>query len=84
MRPRSPLASLPPEQVPGVSIIRPLKGLDANLFENVESSFKQDYPKFEVLLAVAKEDDQAIPVVRQLLEKYPRVDATLVIGKSFS
>ncbi|GJJ11960.1 hypothetical protein Clacol_006198 [Clathrus columnatus] len=80
IRPRSPLASLPPEQVQGVSIIRPLKGLDANLFENIESSLKQDYPKFEVLLAVAKEDDQAVPVVRDLLEKYPGVDATLVIG----
>lgn len=67
--------------MPGVSIIRPLKGLDANLFENIESSFKQDYPKFEVLLAVAKENDQAVPVVKELLEKYPQVDATLIIGR---
>lgn len=81
IRPRSPLASLPPDQVPGVSIIRPLKGLDANLFENIESSFKQDYPKFEVLLAVAKENDQAVPVVKELLEKYPQIDATLIIGE---
>ncbi|KIJ30324.1 glycosyltransferase family 21 protein [Sphaerobolus stellatus SS14] len=79
-RPRSPLAVSSPEEVPGVSILRPLKGLDANLFENLESSFTQDYPKFEILLSVSNENDRAIPVVEELISKYPNVDATLIIG----
>ncbi|KAF8579467.1 glycosyltransferase family 21 protein [Ramaria rubella] len=80
-RPRSPLASSPPEQVPGVSIIRPLKGLDANLFENLESTFTQDYPKFEILLSVADEHDQALPVVKDLVARYPGIDASIIIGE---
>lgn len=80
VRPRSPLASSPPDQVPGVTIIRPLKGLDVNLFENLESTFTQDYPKFEILLAVADEDDAALPVIRDLVARYPDVDASIVIG----
>ncbi|KAI0048329.1 glycosyltransferase family 21 protein [Auriscalpium vulgare] len=80
-RPRSPLASASPSSVPGVSILRPLKGLDTNLYENLESSFKQEYPKFELLLSVADEYDQALSVVRELLVKYPGVNARVVIGE---
>ena len=82
MRPRSPLSSAPAERVPGVSILRPLKGLDANLFENLESTFTQEYPKsrFQILLSVAEENDQALPVVRSLLQKYPDVDAEVIVG----
>jgi ceramide glucosyltransferase len=74
--PPSPL----PSSAPGVSILRPLKGLDTNLFENLESSFKQDYPNFEILLSVADEDDEALPVVRDLISKYPNVNARVIIG----
>lgn len=80
LRPRSPLASASPDTVPGVSIIRPLKGLDANLYENLESTFTQEYPKFEIFLAVANEHDQALSVVRELIGKYPRVNAHIIIG----
>lgn len=80
VRPRSPLAASPPDDVPGVSIIRPLKGLDAELYANLESTFKQDYPKFEVLLAVADEDDPALPVIRDLVAQNPAIDASIVIG----
>jgi ceramide glucosyltransferase len=60
--------------------LRPLKGLDTNLYENLESTFKQDYPKYELLLAVADDQDQALPVVRELLAKYPRTNARVIIG----
>ncbi|KAI0347812.1 hypothetical protein BDW22DRAFT_1349875 [Trametopsis cervina] len=81
LRPRSPLASADPNTVPGVSIIRPLKGLDANLYENLESTFTQEYPKYEIFLAVASEHDQALSVVRDLVAKYPHVNAHVVIGE---
>ncbi|KAI0307682.1 glycosyltransferase family 21 protein [Multifurca ochricompacta] len=70
-----------PSSAPGVSILRPLKGLDANLSENLESSFKQDYPNFEILLSVADEHDKALPIVHGLLEKYPNVNARVIIGE---
>ena len=82
LRPRSPLASADPSKVPGVSILRPLKGLDTNLFENLESTFTQDYPNLEVLLCVADAEDQALSVVRSLIEKYPLVNARAVVGTS--
>lgn len=84
IRPRSPLASAPTSSVPGVSILRPLKGLDANLYENLESTFTQDYPKFELLLCVDNEHDQALTVVRDLLSKYPHVNARILVGALFA
>ena len=63
-----------------MSILRPLKGLDPNLYENLESTFLQEYPNYEIFLAVESEHDQALPVVRELMAKYPNVDAHVVIG----
>ncbi|KAG8219673.1 hypothetical protein J3R82DRAFT_628 [Butyriboletus roseoflavus] len=78
LRPRSPLATSP--NAPGVSILRPLKGLDTNLYENLESTFVQEYPNFEILLSVADEDDQALTVVRELMAQYPQVNAKIIVG----
>ncbi|KAI6153694.1 glycosyltransferase family 21 protein [Pisolithus tinctorius] len=78
-RPRSPLASS--SDAPGVSILRPLKGLDTNLYENIESTFIQEYPNFEILLSVADEHDQALVIVRDLIAKYPHVNARIIIGE---
>ena len=65
--------------MPGVSVLRPLKGLDTNLFENLESTFTQEYSNFEILLSVDDPNDQALDVVRDLLVKYPNVNARIVI-----
>ncbi|KAL4070801.1 glycosyltransferase family 21 protein [Scleroderma citrinum] len=78
-RPRSPLATS--SQAPGVSILRPLKGLDTNLYENLESTFTQEYPNFEIILSVAHHNDQALTVVRELIAKYPHVNARIIIGE---
>ncbi|CAG8697424.1 1360_t:CDS:2, partial [Ambispora leptoticha] len=69
------------KNAPGVTIIRPLKGVDCNLYNNLQSSFRQDYPVFEILLSVASEKDPAIKVVKELMERYPEVDARLIIAK---
>jgi ceramide glucosyltransferase len=83
LRPRSPLSSLNREAVPGVSILRPLKGLDTNLYENLESTFIQEYPNFEIILSVADENDQALPIIKELMQKYPDVDAKVIVGEDF-
>ncbi|KAI0079632.1 glycosyltransferase family 21 protein [Panus rudis PR-1116 ss-1] len=80
LRPRSPLATAPSSEVPGVSILRPLKGLDVNLYENLESTFRQEYPNYEIFLCVDNEHDQALSVVRDLMAKYPHVNAHIAVG----
>ncbi|KAG6900784.1 hypothetical protein C0995_003177 [Termitomyces sp. Mi166 len=79
VRPRSPLATS--ISAPGVSILRPLKGLDTNLYENLESTFQQEYQNFEIIFSVAEANDQALPIVRDLISKYPHIKTKVVIGE---
>ncbi|KAI0239495.1 Ceramide glucosyltransferase [Massospora cicadina] len=64
---------------PGVTILRPINGKDFQLESNLESSFLQDYPNFEILFCVASASDGGVDVVRRLIAKYPHVKARLVI-----
>lgn len=50
------------------------------MYENLEASFLQDYPKFEIIFSVAEEGDAAIPLVEELQKKYPKVESRLTIG----
>src|SRR5215467_16099515 len=50
-----------------ISILKPLAGLDLDLESNLRTFFEQDYPMFEILLAVRKGDDPAASVARKLI-----------------
>ncbi|XP_057675107.1 ceramide glucosyltransferase isoform X1 [Corythoichthys intestinalis] len=69
------------KQPAGVSLLKPLKGVDPNLVSNLETFFTMDYPKYEVLMCVQDADDPAVDVCKKLLAKYPNVDARLFVGK---
>ncbi|MCU0724918.1 MAG: ceramide glucosyltransferase [Planctomycetes bacterium] len=71
---------VPPEPLPRVSILKPLKGRDENLAGNLESAYRQDYPDFEVICAVRDEHDPAIAVVRAVASRHPGVRTRLVVS----
>ncbi|XP_060601487.1 ceramide glucosyltransferase-like isoform X1 [Ruditapes philippinarum] len=68
------------DNVPGVSIIKPLMGIDPLLEVNLESHFTLSYPKLEILCCVQDDQDPAINVVNKMKERYPKVDCKLFIG----
>lgn len=65
---------------PGISILKPLKGCDGGLRENLLSFFHLDYPQYEILFSVANPGDPAVPVVHELLAGHPNAKARLIIG----
>ncbi|PWO00767.1 hypothetical protein FA09DRAFT_327494 [Tilletiopsis washingtonensis] len=67
---------------PGVSILRPLAGLDHNLLGNLCAAFEQRYPRdsFEIILSVRDEHDQALAVARDVAARYPEVKSRIVVG----
>ena len=73
-------ASLSDEQLPFVSLLKPLHGLEPQLEENLESFFTQDYPQFEVLFAVDREDDEAATVARRVMERHPDRASQIVVN----
>jgi len=68
------------DHVPPVTILKPVKGMDSESFENFASFCRQDYPLFQIIFAAASADDPAIPVIQRLIEAYPTVDIDLVIS----
>jgi len=66
-------------ELPPVSILKPLKGIDDQLEQNLRSFFTLDYPRFELLFGVNDPDDPAIELVKCIRREYPAVDSKLII-----
>jgi ceramide glucosyltransferase len=62
-----------------VSILKPLKGLDDGLFDNLESFCNLDYPVYEIIFALQNRNDPAFKVVKKIKEKYPLNDISIVV-----
>ena len=62
VRSRGRLGSRPPA---GVSILRPVCGLEHRIEETLASSFRIDHPRYEVLFCVAAADDPVVPIVQR-------------------
>ena len=65
---------------PGVSIVRPLCGLDNFCDETLELSFRLDYPSYEIIFCVARANDPVVSLVHRLIAKYPAIPASLIVG----
>jgi len=54
-----------------VSILKPLKGADPQMYEALRSHCLLDYPDYEVLFGISDADDPAIPVLEKLIDELP-------------
>ena len=70
----------PPRAAPGVSVVRPLCGLDNFCEETLESSFRLDYPTYEIIFCVARASDPVLPLVRRLIARRPDRPARVIVG----
>ncbi len=65
---------------PGVSILKPVKGMDEDSYDNFASFCCQQYPgDMQFVFAAASPDDPVIPVIRRLMADFPGHDIKLII-----
>jgi ceramide glucosyltransferase len=68
-----------PEFAPGVSILKPVKGFDAGMYEAFRSHCRQHYAgEFELIFGVGARDDPAVEAVRRLMAEFPELSIRLV------
>lgn len=67
---------------PPITLIKPLKGEDRGLYENLASFCRQDYPCFQLLFCLSTPDDPALAVVERLRRDFPGVDMEIIVSKN--
>ncbi|RDL38717.1 Nucleotide-diphospho-sugar transferase [Venustampulla echinocandica] len=69
------------DQVPDVTILRPVKGLEPQLYECLAATFRQSYPreKLTIYFCIATIDDPALPVLQRLLADFPEFDVKIFV-----
>lgn len=70
-----------PVSRPGISVIRPLSGLEPYSRDTLRSTFLLHYPAYEILFCVADQHDPVLPLARALIAEHPQQPATILIGK---
>jgi ceramide glucosyltransferase len=73
----------PPElaELPPLTVLKPIKGLEEELEQNLRSFFEQVYPgRLQLVFASTEPADPGIRLARQVAEAYPAVDARFVLS----
>ena|SRR5579872_1319497 len=68
------------QKLPPVSILKPLKGIDPEIYESFRSHCVQDYTAdYEIVFGVSDATDPAVASVKQLQREFPALSIKLVV-----
>ncbi len=69
-----------PEFHPPVTILKPICGLDREIYENLASFCQQDYPEYQIVFAARDRQDPAVEAVEKIINEFTHVDIQLVVS----
>jgi ceramide glucosyltransferase len=79
-RTRSETLSVPTTLLPPVTILKPIHNMEAELEQNLESFFQQDYPNYEIFFGARDERNPALQVAERVRARYPHVNSRVVLS----
>ena len=66
------------QSFPAISILKPLKGLEEDLFDNLESFCIQDYPEYEIVCSLQDPNDPAYKVAQKIKDRFPDKNISII------
>jgi ceramide glucosyltransferase len=70
----------PLRSTPGVTMLKPIHGLEPRMEENLEGYFRLDYPDYEVVFGCRGPEEPALAIVARLRERFPSVKVRTVFS----
>jgi ceramide glucosyltransferase len=67
---------------PPISILKPLKGTDPEIYGSFRSHCLQDYPEYEIIFGVSDPNDPAVESVKALQREFPNRRIRLVVSET--
>jgi ceramide glucosyltransferase len=67
-----------PSSLPPISILKPLKGTDPEMYQSFRSHCIQNYSEYEVLFGISDPHDPAAEIVKRLQQEFPNRRIELV------
>lgn len=75
------VTKLKEEEVPHVTVVRPVKGLEPRLYECLAASLRQTYPtsKIDTVFCVSSRSDPAFPILERLCRDFKHVNVRILV-----
>ncbi len=77
---RATVLAAPKTSLPPVTILKPIHNMEAELEQNLESFFLQDYPDYEIIFGARDAENPALQIAERVRARHPHIHSRVVLS----